>query len=384
MSHLRGLALGIGPRPATSAAEQQASAYCAEKLRESGYQVSMQSFSSVRTFSWPWLLSGGLLVVAGGLLWVPAVGGWLPALLAALGAVCFWGLATGNLEVGRLFAQGGSQNVIGVLPARAAARRRVVLVAHVDSTRAALLFAPSQVRSFGKTFALNIAMVVLLLTSAFGLALAPDLAPWRWLSLPATLALAYGVLLLLHREAFCQWVQGANDNASGVAVCLSLAARLAAAPLAQTEVWFVFTGCEEVGAPVGMRRFLSHYGPRLREASFLVVDNLGAGNLRYLAGEGTGRFHRADPGMLAMAAELTSQHPEWRGGVSRVPLGSYTDALPALAAGYRTLAVWAERDGVLPNWHWPTDVLERVEPDALDRGVAFLRELLLRLDQDAA
>lgn len=41
---------------------------------------------------------------------------------------------------------------------------------------------------------------------------------------------------------------GANDNASGVAVVLELARRLARDRLRQTEVWLAFTDGEEVGA----------------------------------------------------------------------------------------------------------------------------------------
>lgn len=369
---------GPGPRPAGSAAERRAQAYAAARLRAAGARVNTEAFATAPTFTWMWLAVAGLLLVAALAPWL-ALPGWAGALAGGLGAVGFWGIGAQNLPVYRLLPMVPSQNVVGRLAPRGAVRRRAVLVAHADSTRAALLFAPAQVRHFGRNFGLNLAAGALAALAAAGWWLAPH-PGWRWLALPALVPLAYGAGVLIHRELCCRWVQGANDNASGVAVTLGLVEHLARHPLEQTEVWAVITGAEEVGFPTGAICFRDRHRADLRRAAILVIDNVGRGDLRYLTGEGSFRFHRAAPALLALARDLCARHPQWRGAPGRVPRGSYTDAHPFLAAGLPALAVWAEVDGVIPNWHWPTDVLDNVDPAALGRAWAFSLALLRELD----
>ena len=63
------------------------------------------------------------------------------------------------------------------------------------------------------------------------------------------------IVLLAHREIFGHYVQGAADNASGVAALLSVAERLMKEPPKSFEAWFLATGCEEVNL-MGMTAFL--------------------------------------------------------------------------------------------------------------------------------
>jgi len=62
---------------------------------------------------------------------------------------------------------------------------------------------------------------------------------------------AYSLFLLVQREIFYKHVEGANDNASGVAVMLTMAEAMSLDAPADTEVVVVATGCEEAGT-VGM------------------------------------------------------------------------------------------------------------------------------------
>lgn len=377
--YVRELAGGIGPRPATSPAERRAHEYAAGVLRGLGLDVAVEPFRSHSTFTWPWLVVAALALAAGVLLWFPALR-WLAAVAGLLAAVLYAGMADVAVEVGRLFAVRTSQNVLARLPPSGNVQSRIVLAAHADTTRAALLFHPARARRFGTDMRINLAATAWVGLAALLSALFPAAAPWPWVALPGVLPVAFGALLLVHREVAMPWVQGANDNASGVGVALALAAHFSRHRLRRTELWFVITGCEEVGAPVGMSRFIRRHRAELGNAFVLVLDNLGAGDLRYLEGEGNLRLHRSDPELLRLAAWVAARHPEWRAGPSRVPPGSYTDAHPALAAGLPTLAVWAERDGVLPNWHWPTDVLSAVEPETLERAFHFIREIIEMID----
>lgn len=384
MAHLQVLAQVIGPRPATSAAEAQAHAYAARCLVGWGAQVEVEPFRSARTFTWPWLAAALCLAGAAGLAAAGATAPWgaAAAALGTAGAFLFWALVSGAVEVGRLFPQGESRNVVARIPPQGPAARRVVLVAHADSTRSCLLWHPALVRGFGAGFALHTAAAAAAAAAAWGCALAPGWPLWRWLGGAALVPLAWGLLVLAHREVAGTWVQGANDNASGVAVALALARRWLDQPLARTEVWVAITGCEEVGAPVGARRLLARHRADLAGAAVIVLDTVGAGEVRYLTAEGMLPRRRAHPRLFALAQAVAQARPDLRAAPSQVPLGAYTDALPFLAAGVPCLAVWAERDGVLPNWHWPTDTLEQVDPAALDRAMAFVGALVERYDQE--
>jgi len=50
------------------------------------------------------------------------------------------------------------------------------------------------------------------------------------------------IVVLIHREAVHKYVSGANDNASGVAVLLGVAQRLAASPMGGVTLYVVATG----------------------------------------------------------------------------------------------------------------------------------------------
>jgi hypothetical protein len=60
-----------------------------------------------------------------------------------------------------------------------------------------------------------------------------------------------------------------------------------------------------------------------------------------------------------------------------------TDALPARVRGYPAISITCLNErGFVPGYHHPTDVPERIDPDALDRAHDFALELVRRLDKD--
>jgi Zn-dependent M28 family amino/carboxypeptidase len=70
------------------------------------------------------------------------------------------------------------------------------------------------------------------------------------------------------------FTHGANDNASGAAIVLSLAERLAREPLARTEVWALGSGCEEVGS-YGAQAFADAHRGDLPGLVAISIDNVG-------------------------------------------------------------------------------------------------------------
>jgi hypothetical protein len=196
-----------------------------------------------------------------------------------------------------------SQNVVATIEPAGAAERTLCLIGHLDSSRSGLLFHPRLVRWLTPWIAAQSGAVALQATEP----MLRRVAPGRLLVAAARAVLAVGLGLLAERELRGSDTPGANDNASGTAVCVELARRIAADPLPRTRVVILLTGCEEAGL-LGAHAFL-----RSHDTSgwlFLNIDNVGAGQLNYLTQEGLVQKWSADPALLAIADRIRESRPE--------------------------------------------------------------------------
>jgi len=402
MEHVRHLAVDIGPRGSATQGERRGSEYAAAEMRRWAPGVSVETFRCSWTYSHPWIVVGALITASGILLWFSPVAALV---VAAVNLPIYVLLASGRGEVGWLFPKRQSQNAWGRVPAGAggpeetapaaatgdsagrAKPRKVVLLAHVDSTRAALLFKPSALKSLRMNHMVNLASVLgMFVLSALVVVLAAtDLGARIAAGLGSAFALIalYGSAILIHREVAMPYVHGANDNASGVGLTLAIGEHYAAKPLANTEIWCVATGAEESGYPAGAKRFIDRHRAELRGEGTVVIvlDNLGAGELRHLTAEGIILPLAMDKGLLDLARRLGRTHADWNVRDSVCNLG-YTDATPAILAGLRTIALWAEGpDGLLMNYHWPTDTFEKVEPETIERAATLIMEMVEAIDR---
>jgi len=67
----------------------------------------------------------------------------------------------------------------------------------------------------------------------------------------------------------------------------------------------------------------------------------------------------------------------WRAGYRLLS----TDATPALARGYQAMSVMAFDDnGRLPNWHWETDTVDKIEMENIEVVRGFLWNLARRIE----
>jgi hypothetical protein len=280
-------------RGSATRAEAQAAEYVESQLAGLGLSgIRQQPFRGLRSIWLFFSLAFGLALVGHAAFWLlRAPIGWPAALVITctafgMSAFLLWRKLTfRNYPLQESLPQGPSQNILATLPPAGAVQQRVVLVAHLDSHRA--------VWGFASDLLLQISRIIVPL-AIYGIFAAPIL--YLLASLTQLSAFAYlGLLLaLLH---FLAWFTGAtadlgpyspgaNDNASAVGTLLALAERLQQEPLAHTEVWLAFTGCEESGCD-GMRVFLDEYGEELKEAFFLDFELVGIGErLGYLQSEG--------------------------------------------------------------------------------------------------
>ncbi len=223
IEHVQYLADTIGPRPATTDAEAQAAEYIESVFRERGLEIERQEFECPRTYSWAYVAYHALTIGAAVLSrWF----GWPAFALALVSAVLLWLDLDTRWGLSNLMPKGPSQNIIArhIPKVRRNERtRRVVVVAHYDTAKSSLAFSPGMVKNFSVTFALlkwtTFLTPVVIFISA--LPWTKGLKPWSWYAtLVVAVYLIVPLLINVHRELLMKSVDGANDNASGVAAML--------------------------------------------------------------------------------------------------------------------------------------------------------------------
>jgi len=382
LEHVRHLSVDIGPRGSTTTAEAAAAAYAWGVLDKLELSPRMQRFSSATSQWRPFALAITLALLA---VAVYPLAGRATAILATLLATTT--LVSAYLELNFitnpirwLLPKRPSQNVWTVIPAAGTPARRLVLIGHLDTHRTPFVFrSPLHLKVFQVLVTAGFAsMAALVLLYIAGSIIQSDII--------YLISLAPAVLLILDLIMTVQpdmtpYTPGANDNASGAALVLTLAERLKEEPLANTEVWTVNSGCEEVGC-YGATAFLREHREELKEAYFIALDTVagpGSGPC-YITREGMTRPYRSDPGLVALADQIAADQPAL-GAYSKVmPLG-FTEGAIGIKDGMPSLTfVNLRPDSVLPYWHRPDDVFDNVDADVLARTQAFVWELLQRID----
>ncbi len=384
MEHIRHLAETIGPRGSTTPQEAEAARYAARVLKDLGLEPITEPFTSARSAWYPYVLFTGLVLLAEILFWAAGRAGAIVA--AALTAVA---LASVLLELAFrpnpirwLLPKGRSQNVWARRMPTGEVRRNVVVTGHLDTHRTPLVFSADRwVRLFSRLVPIGLASAIALLVLFILGAAVPGLL-WRLLSLPFALVVL-GVFLITLQADFSPYTAGANDNATGAGIVLSLAERLSREPLAHTAVWLVLSGCEEVGC-YGAEDFARRHKGELGDAVWITLDSVGGAHSSpaYLTQETFLLTVPSDPQLLALAERVAARHPEWDAHPYRFR-GAYTEGSIAAKYGFRVLTVTSHRrDSTFSEWHRPTDTVDRLDPQVVEHTEAFVWEILQEIDQE--
>lgn len=387
LKHTDHLSKVIGPRGSTTPKEKEAHDYAQKILSDLGCDPRAEAFQSSPSAYLPFILALGVVLLAEAIFYftgptpnapVGALAAFALGLLVTVSAVLE--LMVRDNPLRWFLPVGDSRNVVGVTPAANEPRRRVAVMAHVDSHRTPLFWrTPNTYKVYRAITALGLigllALDVIFLISVF----APN-AGLRTISLipAAIIGLAWLMVLQAHNTPF---TAGANDNASGVGVLLALAERAQREPLPNTEVWWVASGCEEVGV-YGSADFVRRHKAELESSGLIAIDSVAGKetDLVYLHQEGLLIPKTYPASVLARADQIARERPELKAHAFKGTT-AYTDGFPALEAGLPCLALLNyTRDGWIPNWHNPTDVFANVDADAVDRAERFVWELLKALD----
>lgn len=371
---IRALAEGIGPRPPGSDGEKLAAEVIAGEIELLGLSAVTEEFESQRSFGPGYLVIFGLALAAGAIGrrcgWAGALTGVAAALLGA-GESRFASRGPLNLLRNRK-----SRNVWTKIESVEEASQTICLVSHMDSSRSGLMFHPSVTPWLGH------------LVTGSGLAVAVNaLAPLlgrlpfvRHLTATARVMILASAAMVLEREVLGEDVPGANDNASGVAACVSLAAHFEKERLVHSRIVVLVTGSEESGL-IGMQSFLDRHDTK--EWLFINFDGVGAdAPLRVLSREGGPTGFRADAELLAMAREVGEELPELQASPLQDGSGLPYDSTAALARGGRAISI-VNQEGTIPDYHWPSDTADRISEEAFSRAVQFGAALVRKLDARA-
>lgn len=384
LGHVQHLAGAIGPRGTGTPGEAAAADYVVGCLADLGLPVERQVFRAVT--------SQNAYAVAIDLVMLLAVaiyplGGsfarWLAAGLGFAAPLLLWQtIRTSTNPLRFLMPQVNSRSVIGRVPPAADIRRRVVLLAHLDTNRCRLAWQSSMARKLEAFTWLTLGMLSLpgLLYLAGAILGGPG---WLWLISLLPAAYISATLAFLWKDERTPFSPGAHDNAASVAVALEAGRLLAAAPLANTEVWLAFTGAEETDH-AGLYTLLKTYAGQLRRAAFIGLEGVGGGEIVYLTRQGLCNHYRPHPRLLALAEQTAAGHPIFQVKPGVMTIEDEVGTLRRL--GYCAIGIAGRdaRTGALPYWHRPDDTPDKILPQAMERAAGFLLALLRELDKEEA
>ena len=377
--HIKTITTEIGPRLATSVTERSLAYYVQHQLKNVGLGSRRQYFNAVERFSKrlaPQLVLSAVVIGTG--LIPQGKSRWLSG---GLGLGLFW-------HQRRIFqgyrtlwedtlAERQSQNVIAKIESQGKTKNRVVLVAHLDTSFHRLSFHPKLI-GITPAFLGGSGIATLL-----GSLLTSIQEKKVWAGQLRMLTAGYLMLnsLIVMLDEFSSPVVGANDNASGVAVTLELAAHFADNPLKNTEVWTVFTGSEEVGG-AGLDAFLQEHGEELQDATFLVLDSVGAGKICWVTEHNMNAAMRYEPHPDAVRlAEAAAQNlPEY--AIMGREMATFDEVAILNRYGLKAVSImgYDPITGHPLNQHRDSDILENIDPVTLQTAAAFVREILRQVD----
>lgn len=248
MDHVAYLSQEIGPRPAGTEEEQQTALYITEQMqKDAGLSAVIEDFNGAPSAEAPKVVCCALtFVFALASLFVPVLG--VAAIVVTLVAAALFAAEVFDRPMlSKAFARGVSQNVVAKYEPGYSAetggtrRRKVILVARYDTgkvrTELARPLLPAlpilQWATFGAMVFLPILLIVR--TVAFPNAEGALNVALNVLAVIALIAVAVPlVVALLHKLA--PYNEGANCNASGVAVLLEVARRVGRGRVSEAEL----------------------------------------------------------------------------------------------------------------------------------------------------
>lgn len=382
-AHIHALAEEIGPRGSTTTAEQQAAQYCQYQMARIALEPKMETYRSARSIFHPHLLASIFLLVA--FVIYPLAGRLSAAIAALLSLMAFISEILELSFIGNplrwLTPKGLSQNVLATIPPKGEHRQDLILIGHVDSQRTPLIFkTPRWVKAYQSfTTAAFIFFLVQVILFALG-----AITQWNWIwpaSIPSALCALVLMLICIQADK-TPFSHGANDNATGAGIVLTLAEDLANQPLEHTRTWLVCTGCEEVQHYGAIDYFRRHRG-ELQDPKAIIFEMLGCSGPAWLIKEGIVIPFFADRNLVSLVARLAQENPQWAAYPTKI-IGGNTEMADALRAKVPAITITGMGPhGEMPFWHQKEDTFDKIHPEVLERAYDLTWTLIHAVDRQA-
>ena len=311
------------------------------------------------------------------------------AALGLLTTISFFGELHGRPRIlRRLLLKRITGNMIAKL-SNSDAVGRLLLVAHADVASSSALFRPWMNRwtihreQPGRTLHPGSLVLVAGMAQTFAAIeqwSRPDLSAFALTMLLSAALVHIGLAVLALDWLRSPPVEGAIDNASGLAVVWGVAKAIAARPLRHVELWVVATGDREPEAG-GMSAFLRQFERHIDvDNTFVInIDEVGQGDLHIVTAEGRWNRLTYRPTLPGLAERLATR--SGLGPVPEVEIVGTTDAGPATDAGLRAVTLTSMVEGQRsPALHTHSDTVDAVEPRALAQALDFTVALVREVD----
>ncbi|HML21341.1 MAG TPA: hypothetical protein PKD09_06830 [Aggregatilinea sp.] len=382
MDTIRALSVKIGPRRPGSQAERDAAQAVQDAIRSMGKEWDLinqpvRTISGFRYRILPLALGNGLSLV-----WGlskrrrnQVIGGLASVGISVLSRDAFL-LRPAPWQ--DWLARGASQNVIVRIPPRGPVRRRIVFVAHLDSAHHRVTADPRLVRHMPRTLG---GVTVAALVGGVLTALAGRQQRWRTLR-TLLAALSFGEAALAIADELGPTVAGANGNASGVSALLGLAAALQVHPADATEVVLAFTSSATAVA-TGADMLATAYGKEWADALWVVVSNVGAGELCWITQHGISPYahYYPAPEAVAVMEHAADARPDL--GLMGKPMITLDEVAILRDRDLRAIALsgYERVSGFVPQWGQNSDTIHEIDPATLERAAHTVWTITQVVDQ---
>lgn len=382
LSHIRALAVDIGPRGSTTPEERKAAEYAKDQFKEIGLTPIWQDFLSARSIFLPHIIGSFFMIFA--FILYP-LGGKVTAAIAAIISILvivseLQELGFQNNLIRMMVPKGSSQNVHAVVPPSAEHKQDIILVGHLDTQRTPLFFrTPNYVKIYDK-FTTIIFVTYLIQTILYSLSV---FLPWSWVwyaSIPTAMCAVLMISFFIEAE-FSPFTAGANDNASAAGMVLTLAEELNKNPLQHTRVFAICTGCEET-QHYGMIAWYQQNLRMLKNPKAIVFELLGVAGPGYLTQEGIIIPFKADQNLLNMVETISREHPDWGAYPVKIS-GGNSEMADAIRNKIPAISLFGlKKDGEAPYWHQMEDTYDKMNPQVMEYVWSLTMAMIQKIDQN--
>jgi hypothetical protein len=260
----------------------------------------------------------------------------------------------------------------------------VMLVAHHDAAHTAIFFNPRIAEVIGRSTQGSAEGPMREPAVTLPVALGPAFAALASALGRRRLARVAGAICAATAASFMHiglspTVPGANDNLSGVATLLGVAAALKERPVRGLRVLLMSTGAEEA-LWEGMRAFVARHLPELsaERTHLICVDSVGSPQLVLAQAEGNLRVLDYDRDLTDLLARCASDAGVGvrRGLTVRFGTDGYVALRHRIPAA---LLLSINEYGAPSNYHWRTDTPDRLDYGSLEAAVAICECAVRRL-----